>query len=317
MKKLFILFSAGMLLLSACVCDCHLFQEYTPQTVMGETYGTEGAGEFAFEGVTELMNRVYKTVGGLNLRFDIFFPTVKKFERAPLAVGFHGGGWTAGDKSDITRGFAPLIAELRANGYAVATVQYRLANPPGVVFPAPFDDAAAFIGYIKENAGVYNIDRENIGVFGFSAGAHLAMLIAYATDFDITYCISFAGPAKLHGGDPASYPRETMFLVENLFGGAYGELPELYRAGSPFYYLESAEHRQTPLMLVHDRTDIVVPFSQSEIMFEKARSLGIESELLELRGVGHDIDFNNANMREREEVMSAVLNFIYKFHKNY
>lgn len=318
MKKFIVLLLSSLLVLSACSSA-----DYNATTVQNEPPGVPPTDyiieffptpPFEFEGYAEALDRVYATVDGRQLRFDIFFPTVQKFERTPLVVGFHGGGWIAGNKSELTHGLAPIIAELRANGYAFATVQYRFAAPPNVVFPAPFDDAAAFISYIKENAGIYNIDVGNIGVIGYSAGAHLAMLLAYATDFDIRYCIALAGPTKMYGDDPANYPRSTMALVENLFGGTYEQLPELYRAGSPFFHLEPERenHRTTPLLLVHDRTDDVVPFTQAEIMFEKVQSLGIESEFIELFGVGHNINFHRA-----DESVSAILNFIYRFHEIY
>jgi dipeptidyl aminopeptidase/acylaminoacyl peptidase len=188
-----------------------------------------------------------------------------------------------------------------------------------VIFPAPFDDASDFIRYIKENAGVYNIDPGNIGVLGYSAGAHLAMLIAYATDLDIRYCLSFAGPTKMYGDDPANYSQSTMFLVENLFGGTLEDYEELYKSGSPYFHLDRADHNTTPILLVHDAADNVVPFDQSVLMFERAESLGIESEFLELHGVAHDIEFVSDRLIEpvREEAIRIILNFIYKFYKNY
>jgi dipeptidyl aminopeptidase/acylaminoacyl peptidase len=187
-----------------------------------------------------------------------------------------------------------------------------------LIFPSPFEDCADFIKYINENAGEYNIDTENIGVLGYSAGAHLAMLCAYAADLNLSYCVSLAGPTKLYGDDPADYPRSTLYVVENLFGGAYEEHEDLYKSGSPYFYLERADYIKTPLLLVHDKNDDVVPFSQSAMMFEKAVSLGIESELLELRGVAHNIEFITDRMTqpEQDEALRIILNFIYKFYKN-
>ena len=314
----------------------HTIMQYYPNNAVGDSIldPPNANDSFAFEGYTELLNRVYTTVNGRELRFDIFFPTEQVFERTPLVVGFHGGGWMAGHRSELTDGFVPIINELRANGYAFATVEYRFASPPAVVFPTPFDDSVAFMNYIIENAAIYNINTDNIGVFGFSAGAHLAMLLAYATDFDIRYAVSFAGPTKMYGDDPANYPAATMHMVENLFGGTYENLPDLYRDGSPFfhveirYYIENSNIRintgnrnpdswRVPLLLVHDRADAVVPFSQSEIMHEKLTSVGVHSELLELRGVGHDINFNRQNMADRDEIIEVIVNFIYKFSKSY
>ena len=326
MKKLFILFiAASLLIFSACSEEIADSMEYS-HDVQEINAEIEAQAEEANHDIdeterpseiTEILNAIYKTFddGTPSLKFDIFFPTIEKFEKTPLVVGFHGGGWLAGNKSQIIQAFAPVIDELRANGYAVATVEYRLADGE-IIFPAPFEDCVDFILGIRKRAVQYNIDPENIGVLGYSAGAHLAMLCAYAADLDIRYCLSFAGPTKLYGDDPANYPSSTMMLVENLFGGSYAEREELYRLGSPYFYLDRGEHK-TPLLLAHDRTDATVPFSQSEMMFEKAVSAGIESEFIELRGVAHDIEFVTNRMAERETVMQTILNFIYKFYKNY
>jgi len=322
MKKIFILFILiSLLILSACSEDIMgaLEDEIVVAEDNEEIYEVEETNDiieespFAFEGAVAATNLIYKTVNGTDLRFDIFFPTEQVFERAPLVVGFHGGGWFAGDRTQVTSAFMPMINELLANGYAFATVQYRLARP-GITFPAPFEDARDFIIYVKESAHIYNIDPNNIGLFGYSAGAHLVMLCAYATDLDIRYVVALAGPTKMFGDDPANYPRSTMMMVENFFGGTYDELTDLYRLGSPYYHLNSAE--QPPLLLVHDRTDAVVPFSQSEMMFKRAEELGIECELLEISGVGHDIEFMSDRMNEQEEVISIILNFIYKNYKD-
>ncbi|MCL2098868.1 MAG: alpha/beta hydrolase [Oscillospiraceae bacterium] len=316
MKKLFVLFlSANLLIWGACS------QPIIPEPaelIQGETPVLTTEPPPAEQRESDL-NVIYKTSDGQELYFDIFFPTVQKYEKTPLLAAFHGGGWLAGNKMQIMRLYSPLAEILREAGYAVAAVEYRLAAG-GVVFPAPFIDSADFIRYIKENADTYNIDPENIGVLGYSAGAHLAMLTSYAAaDLDIRYCISFAGPAKLYGEDAASVPPMTMFLLENLFGGRYPENEELYKSGSPYFYLSGAEHKKTPLLLLHDRTDDVVPFVQSEVMLDKTAELGIESELLEIRGVGHDIEFISGRMNEpsEEEAMRVILNFIYKFYKNY
>jgi acetyl esterase/lipase len=329
LKKLFILFLAVSLLIFS-ACSGEIIEKITenPFTVTSidniefiEEIDIRELNEemtpFARE-ISEIPNMIYKTVGDRTLKFDLYFPTEQKFEKTPLVVGFHGGGWIAGDKSNLTRQFAPIIYELRANGYAFATVEYRLADED-IIYPAPFDDCVDFISAIKQRAREYNIDPDNIGVLGYSAGAHLAMLCSYALDLDLRYCVSFAGPAKLYGDNPANYPNSTMRLVESLFGGSYEEREDLYKSGSPYFYLEQADYIKTPLLLVHDESDAVVPFNQSVLMYEKAVSLEIDSALLELQGAAHDIEFNSGSMFDppQEEAMRVILNFIYKFYKNY
>ena len=51
------------------------------------------------------LNVAYKTVpsadGERDLKIDIYYPTNHVYEKSPLIIGFHGGGWIAGDKSQI------------------------------------------------------------------------------------------------------------------------------------------------------------------------------------------------------------------------
>ncbi len=57
---------------------------------------------------------------------------------------------------------------------------YRLA--PRYRYPAPFDDATHAMRYIRSHAAQFNLDRARIGIWGFSAGGHLASLVG--THFD-------------------------------------------------------------------------------------------------------------------------------------
>lgn len=334
MKKIFILFlAANLFILSACsekttenptesTEEIEVTEEIEITEEVTEEIPTETQPPFAYEGIANVHNLIYKTIENkdeiIDLKFDILFPTVQKYEKTPLIIGFHGGGWVSGDKSQITDIYSPMLAEFQANGYAVATVQYRLASPK-LTFPSPFEDCIDFISYIKDNANIFNIDPENIGVLGYSAGANLAMLCSYAADLNLRYCVSLAGPAKLYDDDIVKYPRSTLYFVETLFGGTYEEREELYKSGSPYFYLESENCIKTPLILIHDEDDAVVPFSQSEIMFEKAVNAGIDSEFLKIRGVGHNLEFITDTMVEptQTEVMQSIINFIYRFYRSY
>ena len=283
------------------------------------------------------LNVVYKTApvfdGTAELRMDIYHPTVKKYEKSPLVVCFHGGGWIAGDKSQIMYIFAPVISELRESGYTVATAQYRYANG-SIYFPSQIEDGIDAILYLKNNADEYNIDTDSIGVLGYSAGAHLAMLSSYATAefsaagetetndiIDIKYCVSAAGPTKMYGDEPSRYSRSTLYLLENLFQGTYPEKEEIYKKGSPYFYIDNTENtnanktKKVPLLLIHDENDNVVPYEQSQVMFDKAKETGIPCELLTLRGIWHNIDFSTDYMAspDKDEAVDIILDFICKY----
>jgi len=282
--------------------------------------------QFVWEGVPEVDNITYKYIDNTALKFDMYFPTVKKFDKSPVVVCFHGGGWNMGDKEQIMNLFEPIISKLRANGYTVASVEYRLATD-STYFPAPIEDCIDSILYLKNNAAQFNINTDSIGVFGYSAGAHLAMLSAYAMDVfsvsgdtaDIKYCVSFAGPTKLYDDDVNKYSYDILSLLDNLFHGTYAEKPDEYKIGSPYYYVDGItdKTKKVPLLLAQDENDAVVPFEQSQVMYDKAKEIGIPCELLKLHGVGHDIYFDSnysyMTSPSSDEAADTVVDFICKY----
>ncbi|MCX7017127.1 MAG: alpha/beta hydrolase [Candidatus Sumerlaeota bacterium] len=96
---------------------------------------------------------------------------------APLLVFIHGGGFSAGSKSQ----FSPvLFDECMKAGVAFAAVEYRLS---GVAqFPAQFHDCARAIQFLRANAAKYNIDPKRIACNGGSAGAGISVWLAFHDD---------------------------------------------------------------------------------------------------------------------------------------
>lgn len=122
-------------------------------------------------------NVQYATVGGQALRLDIYQPTTGSGPR-PVLVHLHGGGWFSGDKYPIEPQVTPLLAQ----GIAIVSVQYRLTGNPwtfgdDLTFPAQIHDIKGAVRWLRANASTYNFDPKRIGVWGSSAGAHLAALL--------------------------------------------------------------------------------------------------------------------------------------------
>ena len=65
---------------------------------------------------------------------------------------------------------------LAAHGIAAFVLQYRLS--PAYHFPAPMLDGAHAVRYVRSHAGEFAIDQKKVGVWGFSAGGHLAAYLA-------------------------------------------------------------------------------------------------------------------------------------------
>ena len=94
-----------------------------------------------------------------------------------MIVWIHGGGWVYGSKS-ISR-VLPFVA---SGDYVGVAIGYRLSRE--AIWPACIHDCKAAIRWLKANAKKYNIDPERIGVFGHSAGAHLAVLLSTSGGID-------------------------------------------------------------------------------------------------------------------------------------
>lgn len=103
-------------------------------------------------------------------KLDIYLPDEKK-EKYPVIIFIHGGAWMSGDKRENFS--LPILRGLK-EGYAVISINYRLSGE--ATFPAAIEDVKAAIRFIRANANKYNLDVEQITLFGRSSGANLATL---------------------------------------------------------------------------------------------------------------------------------------------
>lgn len=92
----------------------------------------------------------------------------------PIAVYFHGGGWTLFGGLDVCDWLPSRVAaEL---GAVVVAVDYRLA--PQHPYPAAVDDCLAAVRWASEHAGELGASRSRLAVFGDSAGGNLSAVVA-------------------------------------------------------------------------------------------------------------------------------------------
>ena len=74
-------------------------------------------------------------------------------------------------------GIAAFVLQYRTSGIPAFITHYRLLVPHNE-YPAMIQDVQQTIHWLRLHAGDYGIDPNRIGIMGFSAGAHLAMLSA-------------------------------------------------------------------------------------------------------------------------------------------
>jgi acetyl esterase/lipase len=103
-------------------------------------------------------------------KLDLYVP--RRVARAPLVIFVHGGYWHGGSKDE----YAFLAEALNLEGFAVATVNYRLA--PGATFPTWIRDVGLALRWLRRHADGYNIAAQKVALIGHSSGAHITSLMA-------------------------------------------------------------------------------------------------------------------------------------------
>ncbi|MBQ4254453.1 MAG: alpha/beta hydrolase [Bacilli bacterium] len=110
---------------------------------------------------------------------DLYVPEKEDGEKPPLFVAIHGGAFLYNDSQ--SRQAKQMFQDIRAAGYACASINYRLASE--AKYPACIEDCKAAIKFLKAHAEQYGYDDGKIAVWGESAGGYLASMLA-TTDND-------------------------------------------------------------------------------------------------------------------------------------
>jgi acetyl esterase/lipase len=263
---------------------------------------------------------VYATVNGEKLKLDLARPNTPGPH--PLAVGFHGGAWKYGSKREISMpnaaifdfggtGKISLMEFIARKGYVCVSVDYRLA--PKHKWPAPAIDAKTAVRFLRAQAGKYGIDPDRVGVFGFSAGGHLAALLGTADkdaglDGDLyteqssrVQCVvDYFGPSDL--SLYASSEGIERAYMKPFLGATFAEKPEVFKQASPITYVDKTD---PPFMIFHGTLDVIVPIIHGEKLHEKLKAAGVDSTFINVYGKGHGWEGETAT-RTREQAIEFM-----------
>src|SRR5262245_12528822 len=114
---------------------------------------------------------------------DLYLPANAN-GKLPLVIFVHGGGWVSNDKYADMGYMKKTIAEIVSSGFALASIDYRLATQ--AVFPALIQDCNRAVSFLYDNANKYGLDRTRFAVMGFSACGHLASLMGLSKNNNVS-----------------------------------------------------------------------------------------------------------------------------------
>lgn len=204
----------------------------------------------------------------------------------PCVIVVHGGSWSSGDSQQLPE----LNTYLVNKGYHVATVNYHKA--PEWKSPQAVEDVRNAIAYLKSRAAELRIDTSRFVILGRSAGAQIALMVAYQHTLPgIRGVVNLYGPADMVWGysKPASkWVMDSRAVMENYLGGTYRDVPDNYRTASPIEYV-SAE--SPPTLIIHGKNDVLVAYEHSTRLAAKLRKNGVPHFLLKLPWATHGFDY--------------------------
>ena len=256
------------------------------------------------------------------LCLDLYRPAAAS-RPTPLIVWIHGGAFAMGHRSLLADFLADaqFFALLVRNGYAVASIDYRLSGEAR--FPAQLHDVKAAIRWLRSRSDELGIDASRVAVWGESAGGHLAAIAGTTSgsiemegavgipdsSSTVDAVVDWYGPTDFAAMDrqaphDAQQTHGDAGSPESRLIGAVVDLsPELVARANPCSYVRPG---LPPFLIAHGTADRLVPFGQSVLLVEALRSAGVPVAFRAVEGAGHGFE----GAPDRSALIDDALSFL-------
>lgn len=220
-----------------------------------------------------------------NQVYDLRVPKGNGTNTNPLIIWVHGGGWLQGDESP---NWVPFKQETFLQwGFAFASIRYRLSTEAN--WPAQIQDVLSAVRDIRVRALERRVYPAKFGMWGVSAGGHLAAMVAAAGDdpafrvgnwdrtpHNIAIAVCDSPPCDFPdwvatsglSPDPAA-------MCTELFGAPVAQVLDTAIAASPARRMTTGA---APMWVRHGSADNTVPLAQPKKLEKAARDLGITTD---------------------------------------
>ena len=252
---------------------------------------------------------VYGHKDGMALTFDVLKPKPKANGAAVLFMV--SGGWVS--SYSPPQQTAVRFKDLLDKGFTVIAVRH--GSSPKYVIPEIVADVRRAVRFIRHNAKQWGIDPNRLGVFGGSAGGHLSLVLATASDEgDPTAKDDFMKESDRVASVVAYFPPVDLRpLARGIRTAAptEGARPERFPAlnfekekapdYSPIVHVSADD---PPALLIHGDKDELVPLSNSKSIYEAFQQKNVKTQLIVIEGAGHGFTGDNA-----KRAMAAVVSW--------
>ena len=228
-------------------------------------------------------------------KLDIYLPQNAK-RNLPLVVWLHGGAWMLNDKYADMGYMKNTVKSFLEEGYAFASIDYRYSTE--AIFPAQIQDCNQALAFLYTHAEKYHLDKDKIALIGFSAGGHLASLVALSNNnrvatfskngkqppFKIKAVIDFYGPFNFLALTPKTKTDDPKDPLTLLLGASPLDRPDLAIFASPSSYVDKND---PPFLIFHGEKDESVPYTQSVLLNSYLNIAKVKNELTIVPGAPH------------------------------
>ncbi|WP_342435404.1 alpha/beta hydrolase fold domain-containing protein [Paenibacillus sp. FSL L8-0436] len=246
------------------------------------------------EGVELYEDVLIGNAGTRPIYTSIAVPKTTPNAPVPVMVYIHGGGWNHGDRKQA---LASICSYVTKRGYIGVSLDYRLT--PEAPFPAQIQDVKLAIRYLRAHAAEYHLDPNRIGVWGTSAGGHLASLLGTTGQItsgdtitldtghvvnvpdlggnggwqqysdQVQAVVDMYGPADFTTNFANSYKS-----VKALLGGNNAfSVPDQARLAMPGTY---ASPDDPPFFIRHGDADATIPYTDSVTFANQLKNAGVK-----------------------------------------
>lgn len=246
------------------------------------------------EGYPYQADVIYGHKDGMALSYDVLHPKENQAKGVGLLFMVSGGWvstWTPPEKS------IDFLEWVVDEGYTVFLVRH--GSSPRYLVPDAVEDVRMALQHIFSNAAKFQVDPNRLGVFGFSAGGHLALSLGTTTNHKedgdpraprVAAVVAVYPPTDLRPyiteGNPLKEPYPALKFEADKVDQV-----------SPLLQVTSDD---APTLLVHGDQDELVPIWHSEKILEAFQEAGVDSKLVTIEGAAHGFDEKGNEVLRKE-----------------
>jgi acetyl esterase/lipase len=238
---------------------------------------------------------VYGHKDGMALFYDVFRPANANGSAILYMVS---GGWFSRWQPPETRiaGFQQFLDK----GITVIAVHHGSA--PKFKVPDAVADVRRAVRHVRLNAANLHVDANRLGVWGGSAGGHLALMLGLASD-----------DGNAEAKDPVERVSDRIKVVVAFYPpvdlrrmtGPSERFPALdfdNKLAADISPLLFVDKKDPPTLIVHGNADKLVPLRSGESIYEALKTAGVETKLIVIDGGEHGFP----NPQHRSQAVKAA-----------